>query len=59
MNLSMIEYIPIEMCQVAFNKIITDYFCQIYMEMKTKSPEEVTKIAKNLISDKISQQLFQ
>ncbi|XP_011498886.1 PREDICTED: DNA polymerase epsilon catalytic subunit A, partial [Ceratosolen solmsi marchali] len=58
MSWSMIEYIPVEMCQFAFNKIISEYYCKIYTELKKKSPDEVTAIAKNLISSEISQKLF-
>lgn len=55
----MIEYVPVEMCQHTFSKIISEYYGSIYTEMQTKTPEEVTNLAKKLISEKLSQRLFQ
>ena len=59
MNWSMIEYIPIEMCQYTFTKTITSYFGTIYTEMQSKSPEEVTTLARKLLTDDMNQKLFQ
>lgn len=59
MNWSMIDYIPIEICQVTFTKTISAYFGNVYAEMQTKSPKAVTEFAKNLVSDDMSQKLFQ
>ncbi|XP_031784892.1 DNA polymerase epsilon catalytic subunit A [Nasonia vitripennis] len=59
MNWSMIDYIPIEICQATFTKTISAYFGNIYTEMQTKSPEAITEFARNLVSGDMSQKLFQ
>lgn len=55
----MIEYVPVDMCQLTFSKTISAFFGTIYTEMKTKSPEELIALKKKFVSEEISQKLFQ
>lgn len=59
MNWSMIENVPIELCQLTFSKTISAFFGTIYTETKSKTPEELTVLKKKFVSDEISQKLFQ
>ncbi|XP_014238604.1 DNA polymerase epsilon catalytic subunit A [Trichogramma pretiosum] len=58
MNWNMIEYVPIEMCQLTFTKTISTYYGTLYENLLTSKPEDVVKTVKDLISGEMSQKLF-